>query len=213
MSPLKPLTPDALCWQCEPGRFDFETTSDLDDLTEVIGQARAVEAIRFAIGMPGSGYNLYALGPEGIGKHTVVRRFLEEQAGREPAPSDWCYVSNFQEPRKPWALRLPPGRGAVFQADMARFVQDVQAGLQSAFESDEYRTRQQVIEEELKEQREQSLTEVEQEALARGIALLRTPIGFAFGPLRDGKVVSPEAFQKFPEEEQKQVQETIEELQ
>ncbi len=213
MNPLKPLSSDALCWQCEPRGFAFETTSDLDDLTEVIGQARAVEAIRFAIGMRGSGYNLYALGPEGIGKHTVVRRFLEEQAGGESAPSDWCYVSNFKEPRKPRALKLPPGHGAAFQADMARFVQDVQVGLQSAFESDEYRTRQQVIEEELKEHREQSLTEVEQEALARGIALLRTPIGFAFGPLRDGKVVSPEAFQKFPEEEQKQVQRTIEELQ
>jgi lon-related putative ATP-dependent protease len=213
MSPLKPLPPDALCWQCEPEGFAFDTTADLDDLTEVIGQARAVEAIRFAIDMPGSGYNLYALGPEGIGKHTTVRRFLEERAGREPAPSDWCYVANFKEPRKPRALALPPGHGAEFQADMARFVQDVQVGLQSAFESDEYRTRQQVIEEELKEHREQSLTEVEQEALSRGIALLRTPIGFAFGPLRDGKVVTPDAFQKFPEAEQKQVQETIEELQ
>jgi lon-related putative ATP-dependent protease len=213
MSPLKPLPPNALCWQCEPGRFAFETTEELEDLTEVIGQARAVEAIRFAMGMPGPGYNIYALGPEGIGKHTVVRRFLDEQAGQEPAPSDWCYVANFKEPRKPRALGLPPGSGAEFQADMARFVQDVQLGLQSAFESDEYRTRQQVIEEELKEHREQSVSEVEQEALSRGIALLRTPIGFAFGPLRDGKVVSPEAFRKFPEEEQKQVQETIEELQ
>ena len=107
MNSPKPLSPDALCWQCEPERFGFETTSDLEDLTEVIGQARAVEAIRFALGMPGQGYNIYALGPEGIGKHTVVRRFLEEQAGREPAPSDWCYLSNFKEPRKPRALFSP----------------------------------------------------------------------------------------------------------
>ncbi len=213
MSPPKPLLPAALCWQCEPDHFGFETTSDLEDLTEVIGQARAVEAIRFALGMPGQGYNLYALGPEGIGKHTVVRRFLEEQAGREPAPSDWCYVSNFQESRKPRALRLPAGQGAMLQADMARFVEDVRVGLRSAFESEEFRTRQQVIEEELKERREQTLAEVEQEASTRGIALLRTPIGFAFGPVRDGKVVSPEAFREFPKEEQERVQAAIEELQ
>ncbi len=213
MSPPKPLLPAALCWQCEPDHFGFETTSDLEDLTEVIGQARAVEAIRFALGMPGQGYNLYALGPEGIGKHTVVRRFLEEQAGREPAPSDWCYLSNFQESRKPRALRLPAGQGAMLQADMARFVEDVRVGLRSAFESEEFRTRQQVIEEELKERREQTLAEVEQEASTRGIALLRTPIGFAFGPVRDGKVVSPEAFREFPKEEQERVQAAIEELQ
>ena len=211
--PPKPLSPQELCWRCTPADFAFATTDELEDLSEVIGQERAVEAIDFAVGMRRPGYNLYALGPDGIGKHTVVRRFLEEAARREQAPSDWCYVSNFAEPRKPRALSLPSGRGAAFQADMAQFVEDVRAGLRSAFESDEFRTRQQVIEEEIQEQREKSVAGVEQEAAARGIALLRTPIGFAFGPLRDGKVVPPEVFQTFPETEQKAIQVAIEELQ
>ena len=73
------LPVDSLCWRCLPDHFSFETTDDLEDLTEVIGQDRAVEAIRFAIGMRQSGYNLYALGPEGMGKHTVVRAFLDDK--------------------------------------------------------------------------------------------------------------------------------------
>jgi hypothetical protein len=81
-----PLAAEALCWRCPSDHFTFETTEDLEALTEVIGQDRAVEAIRFAIGMRQQGYNLYALGPEGMGKHTAVRRFLEEQAKQEMAP-------------------------------------------------------------------------------------------------------------------------------
>ena len=96
---------------------------------------------------------------------------------------------------------------------MSRFVEDVKVALRSAFESEEYRTRQQIIEEELRERREQSLAGIEQEALSRGVALLRTPIGFAFGPVKDGKVIAPEQFQDTPEEEKKRIQQIIDELQ
>ncbi|MFQ6018148.1 MAG: AAA family ATPase, partial [Kiloniellaceae bacterium] len=207
------LPAEALCWRCAPDGFTFKTTDDLEDLAEVIGQARALEAIRFAIGMHRPGYNIYALGPEGIGKHTVTRRHLEEQAKAEPLPFDWCYVSNFKQPREPRVLQLNAGRGAIFQADMARFVDDLRHALRSAFESEEYRTRRQVIEEEVKERQEQALAEIEEDGKARGIAMLRTPVGFAFAPLSDGKVVSPEVFQRLPETERKQAEAEIEKLQ
>jgi lon-related putative ATP-dependent protease len=208
-----PLSAKELCWRCAPDQLGFETTDDLQDLDDVIGQSRAVAAIGFAVAMRQPGYNVYALGPEGIGKHTIVRRFFEQAAPGSPVPDDYCYVSNFQDSRKPRALRLPPGRGAVLQNDMAQFVEDVRVGLHSTFESGEYRTRQQAIQEEFRERRENALAEVETEAKSHDIALLRTPVGFAFGPIRDGKVISPEVFQSLPKEEQERVQATIEELQ
>ena len=109
MNSVKPLQSTALCWHCDTEQLAFQTTDDLEDLTEILGQARAVEAIGFAVGMRRPGYNLYALGPDGIGKHTVVRRFLEETAAADPAPPDICYVSNFDEPRKPKVLSMPAG--------------------------------------------------------------------------------------------------------
>ncbi|MFQ5774985.1 MAG: Lon protease family protein [Kiloniellaceae bacterium] len=213
MAAVKPLSPDDLCWRCAPERFAFKTTEELEDLEEVIGQARAVEAIRFGLGMRRPGYNIYALGPEGIGKHTVARRFLEAQAQAEPLPFDWCYVSNFKNPRKPRILQLNAGRGAVFRDDMARFVDDVRHALRSAFESEDYRTRRQVLEEEFKERQEKPLEQIEEDAKARGIALLRTPVGFAFAPVAGGKVVSPEVFQRLPAEERARIEADIEELQ
>ena len=208
-----PLTAARLCWRCAPERLTFESTDDLEDLTEVIGQERAVGAIRFGIGMRRAGFNIYALGPEGIGKHTVAERFLTEQAMGEVRPLDWCYVSNFKEPRKPRALQLNAGRGTAFQTDMARFIDDVRHALRSAFESEEYRTRRQVLEEEVKERQEHALEEIEKDAKARSIALMRTPVGFAFTPMAGGKAISPEVFQRLSKEDRDRIESDSEELQ
>ena len=80
-----------------PASFSFGTTADLPDVPGIIGQARAEEAVRFAIGIRRYGYNLYALGTSGMGKHGFVRAFLERQAAGEKAPPDWCYVHDFAE--------------------------------------------------------------------------------------------------------------------
>ncbi|MFQ5971751.1 MAG: Lon protease family protein [Alphaproteobacteria bacterium] len=209
----EPLDAARLCWHCDAGAFDFETTDDLEDHTDVLGQKRAVEAIRFGIDMDYPGYNIFAFGPEGIGKHTVVNRALEGRAAGEPVPDDWCYVSNFEDPHRPRAISLPAGRGAELRADMARFVDDCRAALHTAFESEEYRTRRQVFEEELKERNEEAMADIEREARESDIALLRTPVGFAFAPIRDGEVTSPDVFKKMPADERKKIEQDINELQ
>lgn len=211
--PPAPLTAAELAWTCDPAELPFESTAELSDPDGIVGQARAVEALEFAIGMPRAGFNVFALGPEGIGKRSAIRRFFGEAARSAPPPQDWSYVNNFEEPRKPRALALPAGRGAGFQNDMARFVDDLRASLRSAFESDEYRTRQQAAEEEFKEQREAALAAIEERAEKKSLALLRTPVGFAFTPVRNGKPLAPDEFQTLPENERVEFEKALEELQ
>jgi hypothetical protein len=114
------LTPEQLCRRCDPAALAFRSTADLEDLEGFFGQARALGAIEFGVGMRREGYNLFAMGPEGLGRHTIVRRELETQARRLPAPSDWCYVFNFKTPHRPRALSLPPGQAAAFRAARRR---------------------------------------------------------------------------------------------
>ena len=125
MGLVQPLEAAALCQRCDPMQFAFETTADLEDLTGVIGQDRAVEAVRFGIGISRNGYNLFALGPEGTGKYSTVRRYLERQAVDQPPPSDWCYVSNFLEAYKPRTLQLPAGGGSRLRRGMERLVEEL----------------------------------------------------------------------------------------
>src|SRR5512139_2387204 len=90
MKPIEPLPPEALCAHCDPGQFAFSTTAELEDLGEVIGQVRAIEALNFGIGIRRPGYNLFVLGAPGTGKRTVVSEFLGRTAATEATPSDWC---------------------------------------------------------------------------------------------------------------------------
>jgi lon-related putative ATP-dependent protease len=209
----RPLSPDQLCRRCDPERFEFGTTEELSDLADSIGQESAGEAIRFGVGIPRDGYNLFAMGPEGIGRHTVVGRFLEEQAPKRPAPPDWCYVFNFAVPHKPRALQLPPGQARKFGQDMARLVEELRTGIPAAFETDEYRTRRQEIESEFGERQEQAIGSVGEHAKSQGIALLRTPGGFGFAPVAKDGVMSPKDFHKLPQEEQTRLEKIISTLQ
>ena len=76
MDSVKPLSADELYRRCDPDLFDFETTADLEALTEPLGQERAVEAMQFGTEIQAEGYNLYVLGPQGSGRHTAIRRIL-----------------------------------------------------------------------------------------------------------------------------------------
>ncbi|MFP6743926.1 MAG: ATP-binding protein, partial [Alphaproteobacteria bacterium] len=213
MSQVRPLDPDRLFRACDPEAFSFETTADLDDLDEVLGQKRALEAIRFAVGMTRDGYNLYALGPSGLGKHAVVRRVVEEHAAEAPVPPDWCYVNNFADQQKPLALHLPAGRACVLRDDMAQLLQDLRAAIPAAFESDDYRSRKSAIEDKFKELHEHALEGVQSSARERDIALIRTPEGLGFAPMAGDKVIEPEAFQALPDADRKRLQKDVESLQ
>jgi lon-related putative ATP-dependent protease len=96
---------------------------------------------------------------------------------------------------------------------MERLVEELRASLSAAFETDQYRTRRQEIEESFKERQEKALHEVQQQGQTRGIALLHTPVGLAFAPMRAGEVISPEEFQKLPAPEQERVQAEVVALQ
>jgi lon-related putative ATP-dependent protease len=210
---LKPLPPDALYTPCDPADFPFATTAEIDPVEDVIGQDRAVEAVRFAIGMKHHGFNLFAMGPEGTGKYSLIRRFLELRAAGEPVPDDWGYVNNFDDPHRPRALRLPPGRAAPLAADMDRLVEELRAAIPAAFESDAYRARRAVIDQRLKQRHEEAFGGLHEKAQSQGIALVRTQAGLVLAPVRDGEVLEPQEFEKLPKKEQEGRTRAIAELQ
>ncbi len=212
-STLKPLPSSALYTPCNPDDFPFETTADIDPVEDVIGQDRAVEAVRFAIGMKHHGFNLFAMGPEGTGKYSLIRRFLELRAEKEPVPDDWCYVNNFEEPHRPRAVRLPPGRGVPFRDAMNRLVEELRVALPAAFETEDYRARRQSINDSFKKRQEDAFSSLHEVAAEQGITLVRTDVGLALAPIKDGEVLSPQDFKNLPEDEQARLKDSMDSLQ
>lgn len=209
---VAPLEPALLRYTVDPAQIPFDTTDAAEEFAGILGQPRAVEAIRFAVGMESDGYNLFAMGPEGIGRHSLVRRFLEERAPHRRTPSDWCYLFDFDRPDQPRAMAFPPGGAAKFRDDMARLVEDLRIGIPAAFETEDFRSRLQEIESALEEGQEKAVSRVGDLARERGIALVRAPNGFGFAPRSGDGVMAPEEFKALPEARQRELQSAIEEL-
>jgi lon-related putative ATP-dependent protease len=213
MQELQALSPQQLCWHCDPAQFDFETTEQLDDLSEFVGQTRALDAVRFGIAIHREGYNLYVLGPPGVGKRTIVKSFLEQKSADEPQPDDWCYVNNFDDPHQPRALRLPAGRGGKLVQDLGILIEDLHTAIPAALQMEEHRNRLLEVEDEIKERQSKAFQRLAGKAEERGIQLIRTPGGFALAPLREGEVLSPEEYEKLTGDQREQIQAAVEELQ
>lgn len=213
MREIQSLPVTALRWRCDPECFDFETTEQLEDLSEFVGQTRALDAVRFGITIRREGYNLYVLGPPGVGKRTIVQSFLETKSAEEPKPDDWCYVNNFDNPHQPRALRLPAGRGPKLVQDLRSLFEDLQTAIPAALEMEEHRNRLQEVEAEVKERQSQAFQSLADRSAERGIQLIRTPAGFALAPLREGEVLTPEQYEKLTDEEREKIQAAVEDLQ
>jgi lon-related putative ATP-dependent protease len=207
------LTAEQLYPRTDPAAIPFDTSADAQPLTGLVGQERAVEAIEFAIGMRQEGYNLFVFGPGGTGKHTLIQHLLTAQAAADPVPSDWAYVHNFANPGQPRAMRLPPGRAAPLAAAMRRLVHELRAALPAAFESDDYRQRREVVDEQFKQRQERAFVDLSERAQKEEIALVRTPNGLALAPARDGEVMPPDVFKALPQEDQDRLKAAMERYQ
>lgn len=205
----RPLHYHKLCQKTNPAHFNFATTALVRKQTEFVGQSRAVDAVQFGIGMKGDGYNLYAMGPSGVGKRSVIYSTIEAQAHTQPAASDWCYIYNFSAPEKPIALQLPQGFGNVLRDDMTALIEDLSTSIPVMFESDEYRARAQKIIDHFTSQQETLLTSINKDAKKHGLVILSTPEEFTVLPVnKKGEAITTDNFAKLP----KKTRETKEKL-
>ena len=199
--PLSPLAVNAedLTARCDPASLPFANTDELHALDAVFGQERAVRAIEFALGMKAPGYHLYAAGPDGIGKASIIETLLRRRAETEPAPPDRAYVRNFDDADRPVGIELPPGEAAAFAAEVRLTVERAVDDLREAFESDAHVRRRADVGGGSEQRRGELMRELQRRAAEMGFALQVTPQGVASAPLIDGQPASDEAFAALPE--------------
>jgi len=201
------LSSDDLHRPCRPSDVPFASTAEASTLPSIgeVVQERAVEALRFGIGIRRPGYNLFAIGPSGIGKQALLRQFLSEHAPGE-IPTDWCYVHDFEDPERPRTLELPAGMGVRLQRDMDRAVAELRVAMRSAFESQDYRTRKKQIDDQFKERQQRTLAEIQGRAKQRDVAVVETDSEIMLAPIRDGVPLDPDQFQALSKDQQERLQ-------
>jgi predicted ATP-dependent protease len=187
----------------------FATSADLTPITGLVSQARAEEALRFGAAVAARGFNIFAIGASTAGVQQAVQSVLSEVAATRPAAPDWVYVNNFAAPSRPVALRLPPCRAPAFQQAMHHLIDDLKVAIPGAFEAEDYQARRGAIEESFRTKNEEAFSTLGEHATARGLVVVRTPMGFAVAPAKDGQVMPPDKFAALDEAERHTLQQAI----
>ncbi len=208
----KELTAEQVRLRCDPSLFKCESTSELEPKEGIIGQDRAISALRFGLNIQKAGFNVYVSGLAGTGRTTVIKSFLEALAAQKDTPPDWCYVHNFKDSYCPRALKVPAGMGQELQRDMKRTIDSAKRSLAQAFTSKEYGERRSEITDQFNKRREATFNLISQKARERGLLLRTTQVGLLFVPASEGQPMSEEDYQKLSDEKKEELRKNQEEL-
>jgi lon-related putative ATP-dependent protease len=206
------LPPESLRKKCDASIMRCKTTQELAPLREIIGQERAVRALKFGLGIRDQGFNIYVAGFPGTGRKTAVKNFVEEIARVEPVPPDWCYVNNFSNQYEPKAIQLPAGKGKEFRDNVKNLIESIRTALPKAFESDDYSAKREATIRGLEKQRKELIDKLNVKAQQEGFIIQSTPIGLLLIPVVNGKPLNEEELLGLPQKTKDLIQEKREQL-
>ncbi|MBN1297892.1 AAA family ATPase, partial [bacterium] len=173
----KSLTPDKLRWHCSEDLFDFKNTHDIKPRSKIIGQDRAIEAIRTGLGIRNPGFNIFVSGLVGTGRSTTVKRILASIDLNNGKLDDKLYVHNFKEPDYPRLIRLKAGLGTEFSKDMDLLLKKFQEILPGMFESDRFKKKVDEVSERFRDRQRDLFKDFEKGANDSGFAVVQIQMG------------------------------------
>ncbi|HEY7270020.1 MAG TPA: ATP-binding protein, partial [Dehalococcoidia bacterium] len=206
------LTPEQLRPVCDPSIFSFTTTAELEPLVGLVGQDRAIDALKFGLDIQSKGFNVCVAGEPGTGRETAVLDYVRTVAATRPVPDEWCYVHNFREPHRPNALRLPPGRGRAFCQVMNAVINEAKDRVPRTFQSEDFVNRRDEILGAVQRHRDALFSQLASRAQAGGFLLQGNPSGFFLVPLHDNKPMEDQAFAALSEAERTSILQRREQL-
>lgn len=212
-SPLR-LSSDKLYHPADLEQLPCKSTKDILPIDEIVGQERAQKAVEFAMSIRDKGYNIYATGQNGLGKRTMVLRYLNRHRPDDMQVFDWCYVANFEDIRRPKVLRLPSGVGKAFRLDMDKLLTKLVKAIPLAFDNEVYFSRSEKLKTQLNQKQQSALEEISKQAKQKGVSLSITLQGdYEFIAMQNEEEVhTEESFLELTQKEQETFHKTIDEL-
>ena len=194
-------------------KLQNKSTKELAPIDEIVGQERAQKAVEFAMSIKEKGYNIYAIGQNGLGKRTMILRYLNRHQHDEKALFDWCYIANFEDIRTPRVLKLPCGIGSRLKQDIEKLMSKLVNAMPLAFDNELYYSRADKLKNQLAAKQEAELEVITKDAKAKGISLTITSQGdYQFVAMNGDELHSEESFDALSRKEQEYFGETIDEL-
>ncbi len=176
------LPPEKLRWRCNPKSIGVRTSAEIKPSREIIGQERALKALRVGLAMNHFGYNIFVTGLSGTGRTTTIKRLLHVFESKRGELRDDCYVFNFKHPDLPIAISLPAGQGRGLKEDMASFIRDLGRDLPALYESQRFQHARKAVLSHFQERQKSVLLDFEKKVKARGFELVQVQMGNLMRP-------------------------------
>ena len=193
--------------------LQFTTTDEVEPFNGIIGQERALEAIKSAMQIPQKGFNLYIAGTLGIGKTAYALSVVNSLSEKLPVPQDYCYINNFENPNEPIAVCLAPGEGMEFKQDMNRFINSIITRINKELTGDMYEKEKKTIVDRYKRAKENLMREFDKSTFEKGFKVRNTENGIYFSPVHNGVVLDEKSFKVLDEKTKKYFEEKSPEIQ
>jgi lon-related putative ATP-dependent protease len=190
---------EKLRWHCAPHDLGIQSIDQVQPSTEIIGQDRALRALRVGLEMSQHGYNIFVTGSTGTGRTTTIKRLLREYEQQKAELTDKCYVHNFHDSDSPLMITLPAGQGAAFRKDMEAFVSELLKGIPALFESRRYQEQRKSLLEHFQSRQRSVLKDFEKRVKDKGFEVVQIQSGPSMrpeiAPVIDGNPASVEQLQ------------------
>ncbi len=177
-----PLPPSELTWTCDPEIFEFESTKNLEPIEGIIGQERALKALRLGVDLYSPGYNIFVTGLSGTGKATTIQKILERISPNCPVLNDYAYVNNFSNPDMPRLLVFPVGVAQMFANAMDSMIDFLIDKIPVVLEDEAYAVRRKNIMENYAEEEKKLMLEFENQIKKDSFSLGQVQMGQFYRP-------------------------------
>lgn len=179
----KELKPEELRWFCNPNVFEFESTSKIKPIEGVVGQERALKALKLGVDMESPGYNIFVTGLSGTGKMYTIKSMLESISPECPSLKDYAYVNNFDDVDRPKLLEFDAGKACKFKRELLDSIKYLQEHIPQTLESESFVEIKKNVIARYSEDQQKMLNEFEAELNKEGLTL---------GQIKVGEVPRPE---------------------
>ena len=182
----------------------IKSSNDVPPCCGIIGQTKAIDAIKLGLNVKSSGYNIFVTGLSGTGRSTTIKLLLEQLDQKKPLLNDICYVNNFKNEDRPRVLTFEAGEGRRFKKDMHYLISSIRKVVPKIFLSEDYKDRQSRIIREFEGRQKDIINSFEDKLGDAGFVMVQIQVGMGsrneIQPLIDEEPSSLEKLERLAKE-------------
>jgi hypothetical protein len=171
-----------LRWRCNPDKLKIKTVDDIQAVKNIIGQDRALRALRLGLEIKHTGYNVFVTGFSGTGRTTTIKRLLSEFKDKKVPLYDYCYLHNIENADQPFLIQLNAGQGNSLKKDIDGLLSEFLKSIPAIIESKRYQDEKKKTAEHFQDRQRSVLKEFEKKVKERGFEVIQVQVGTVMRP-------------------------------